>query len=103
LIDWRLRKTPLDQRSLAALLSYKNLQTGWPALVALLAGFGAMVPFMNTSLVVGPLAHAMDGADISFFVGFPVTAALYYCLRRAGTKRQAAHGQVDRWEPAPIV
>ena len=56
--------------------------SGWPALLALVVGFGAMVPFMNTGLLVGPAANALDGADISFLVGFVVAAAVYYPMRR---------------------
>jgi hypothetical protein len=40
-----------------------------------------MVPFMDTSEIVGPASKAMDGADISFFIGFIVGAAVYYPLR----------------------
>jgi NCS1 family nucleobase:cation symporter-1 len=32
--------------------------------------------------VVGPVSNALDGADISFAVGFVVAAAVYYPLRR---------------------
>ncbi|HVB92684.1 MAG TPA: hypothetical protein VND67_00070, partial [Acidimicrobiales bacterium] len=52
------------------------------ALVALVVGFGAMVPFMDTGLVVGRIAKELDGADLSFFVGFLVAGLVYYPLRR---------------------
>ena len=55
---------------------------GWPALAALLVGFAAMVPFMNTGLVVGPVANALHGADLSFYVGFLVAGVVYSGLRR---------------------
>jgi NCS1 family nucleobase:cation symporter-1 len=41
-----------------------------------------MVPFMNTGLVVGPVANALHGADLSFYVGFVVAAIVYSALRR---------------------
>jgi nucleobase:cation symporter-1, NCS1 family len=47
-----------------------------------------MVPFMNTSLFVGPAAKALDGADLAFYVGFIVTGVLYIALRKA-TRRPA--------------
>ena len=40
-----------------------------------------MVPFMDTGLVVGPVSTALDGADLSFVVGFVVAGLLYYPLR----------------------
>lgn len=39
-------------------------QPWWPAVLAFVAAFGAAVPFMNTSLVVGPMATALHGADL---------------------------------------
>ncbi len=94
LIDWRDRTHPRDRihpggrvigvnrHTLVHMLPWENLRSGWPALLSLAVGFGAMVPFMNTGLVVGPIATRLDGADISFFVGFAVAGLLYYPLRR---------------------
>jgi purine-cytosine permease-like protein len=74
-------------------LVFRNLSSGWSAFLAFVLGFGAMVPFMNTSLFVGPVARALDGADIAFYVGFVVTALLYLALRKAGRVREAMpHG-----------
>ncbi|MGH9078835.1 MAG: purine-cytosine permease family protein [Acidimicrobiales bacterium] len=81
-IDWRERKSTVDRRTLVHMLRWQNLASGWPALLALVVGFGAMVPFMDTGLLVGPAANALDGADVSFAVGFVVAACVYYPLRR---------------------
>jgi len=45
------------------------------------------VPFMNTSIVVGPVAKAWDGADVAYFVNFLVAAIIYggYRMWRART------------------
>ena len=64
LIDWHDRKGFTIYGGLSALMDLKNLNTGRPALVSLVVGFGAMVPFMNTALLVGPVAKALDGADL---------------------------------------
>jgi NCS1 family nucleobase:cation symporter-1 len=82
LIDWHDRKGSTTYEGLSALMDLKNLNTGWPALVSLVLGFGAMVPFMNTALLVGPAAKALDGADLSFYVGFVVAAAVYLALHK---------------------
>ncbi|TWE12454.1 purine-cytosine permease family protein [Rudaeicoccus suwonensis] len=56
---------------------------GWRGIVAYLVGFGAMVPFFSVSgMFTGWIAHAMDGADISFFIGLPVAGILYWALCR---------------------
>ena len=83
MIDWHYRRRSLTPKRLWASLDFRNLENGWSALAALLIGFGAMVPFMNTELIVGPVAKALDGADLSFYVGFVVTAVAYYVLRES--------------------
>lgn len=61
---------------------------GRPGLVAYLAGLLAMVPFMVTSFYTGPVAEALDGADVSFTVGLPVAGILYYVLARGRDHRR---------------
>jgi hypothetical protein len=36
---------------------------------------------------VGPAANALHGADLAFYVGFLVTAALYLAMRKAAAHR----------------
>jgi NCS1 family nucleobase:cation symporter-1 len=91
LIDWRDRRQGASRQTLVHMLQWKNLRSGWPALLSLVVGFAAMVPFMNTGLVVGPIATRLDGADISFYVGFAVAGLVYYPLRKL-----AAHPAISR-------
>jgi hypothetical protein len=37
---------------------------------------------MNTGLLRGPAATALQGADLSFYVGFAVAGAVYFPLRK---------------------
>jgi len=75
---------------------------GWRGIVSYLVGFGAMLPFVSTSVITGFVAKAMGGADISFFVGLPVAGILYWVLARsidveaetAVAKREAARLEV---------
>ncbi len=86
MIDWlrnRQRYTPSYLRNA---LRFRNLGSGWPAIVAFVLGYAAMVPFMNTSTVEGPVAKALHGADLAFYVGFIITAALYLALRMVATR-----------------
>ena len=60
---------------------------GWRGLAAYVLGFVAMVPFFNITSAAGTLfegsvASALDGADISFFVGLPVAGILYWLFCR---------------------
>ena len=87
LIDWYRRGQAVTRSRLLETLDFRRLGTGWPALVALLVGFVAMVPFMNTGLIEGPAAKALAGADLSFYVGFLVAGALYLPLRNMEVRR----------------
>lgn len=56
---------------------------GWRGITAYLVGFAAMVPFFSVgTLFTGFVAHQLDGADISLFIGLPVSGALYWWLAR---------------------
>ncbi|WEO93541.1 cytosine permease [Streptomyces sp. FXJ1.172] len=57
---------------------------GWHGITAYLVGFAAMIPFFSVgTLYVGPAAKALGGADISLFIGLPVSALLYWWLTRS--------------------
>jgi NCS1 family nucleobase:cation symporter-1 len=47
------------------------------AVIAFVVAFGAAVPFMNTSIIVGPVAKAWHGADVAYYVNFLVAAIIY--------------------------
>jgi nucleobase:cation symporter-1, NCS1 family len=56
---------------------------GWRGILAYTLGFAAMVPFFSTPAFTGPIAKALDGADLSMFIGLPVSAILYYVFARS--------------------
>jgi purine-cytosine permease-like protein len=57
---------------------------GWRGILAYLIGFAAMTPFFNVgTLYEGPAAEAIGNADISFFIGLPIAAVLYYVFSRS--------------------
>jgi len=51
-------------------------------LVAYFVGLAVMVPFFSTGIYTGPIATQLGGADISVFIGLPVSAVLYWFLTR---------------------
>jgi NCS1 family nucleobase:cation symporter-1 len=99
LIDWYRRGQTVTRAELLRSLDFRCLGSGWPALVALVVGFAAMVPFMNTGIIEGPAAGALAGADISFYVGFLVAGALYLPLRNREGRR--AGSDPRRLTPSP--
>lgn len=72
---------------------------GWRGILAYLVGFAAMTPFFSTGLYTGPVASSLNGADLSIFVGLPVSAVLYYLLARSldveSERRLAERTQVE--------
>ena len=74
-IDWLLRiggratinpaEEPTDRRDSAA------------AVIVFVLAYAAAIPFMNTSLIEGPVARAWHGADVAYFVNLLVAAVLY--------------------------
>ncbi|MBV9278474.1 MAG: cytosine permease [Chloroflexi bacterium] len=63
----------------------------WPALVGVLAGTAAAIPFVNSTLWSSPLAvHVLQQADLSGLVSFLVGGLVFTLLRRA---RPAAAGR----------
>jgi purine-cytosine permease-like protein len=56
---------------------------GWRGIVAYVVGFGAMVPFFSTPAFTGPVAKAIGDADLSMFVGLPVSGILYLVFARS--------------------
>ncbi len=49
----------------------------WRGLVAYVIGFVVMIPFFSTEHYLGPVARALEGADIAMLVGLPVSAIVY--------------------------
>ncbi|MER7925563.1 cytosine permease [Streptomyces sp. NPDC096057] len=77
---------------------------GWHGIISYLVGFGAMVPFFSVgTLYVGPIADAMNGADLSLFVGLPVAALLYWWLSRSidvAAEIRVAEAEAEQLEQA---
>jgi nucleobase:cation symporter-1, NCS1 family len=59
------------------------------AVIAFVLGYAAAIPFMNTSLIEGPVAKAWHGADIAYFVNLLVAALLYGSYRLLRMRRYA--------------
>ena len=78
----------------------------WRGLVSYVIGIAVMVPFFAifngaSEVFVGFAARALNGADISLFVGLPVSAALYWTLCRnlnLGEERRLAAAEAAELE-----
>lgn len=78
MVDWWRKRGIMNVQDVVGGM----LKPGWDALIALLVGFGAAVPFMDTSLYAGPASsHWLQGGDIAFGVGFVVGLLVYAGIR----------------------
>ncbi|UKA63525.1 purine-cytosine permease family protein [Arthrobacter sp. FW306-04-A] len=77
---------------------------GWPGIISYLVGFVVMIPFFSAGkLFIGFIAHAIDGADISLFIGLPVSAGLYWLMTRridVDAETRLAKAEADALEAA---
>jgi NCS1 family nucleobase:cation symporter-1 len=75
---------------------------GWPGIVSYLVGFAAMIPFFSVgTLFTGAVASRLGSADISLFIGLPVSALLYWTLTRridVASEKQLAAQQANELE-----
>lgn len=55
----------------------------WTAIACYVLGIALQIPFLSTTLWVGPIATSLGGVDISWLVGLAVICPLYYVLMRA--------------------
>ncbi|GFE19383.1 cytosine permease [Streptomyces glebosus] len=96
LVDARLRAKARRGAPIDVETEFGRPQPWWPACVAFVVAFAAAVPFMDTTLFVGPVAAALHGADFAYYVAFLVSVAVYAPLRllvragRAGAEEPVA-------------
>ncbi|AJT62718.3 hypothetical protein T261_1030 [Streptomyces lydicus] len=89
IIDAWLRARARKGAPIDIAAEFARPQPWWPAVAAFVAAFAAAVPFMNTSLFVGPIATALHGADLAYYVAFVVAVAVYAPLRLWAGRRTA--------------
>ncbi|MBO0828598.1 MAG: hypothetical protein J2P24_12530 [Streptosporangiales bacterium] len=70
----------------------------WAGPLSFVLGIVVSIPFMATNLYVGPIGHALDGADLSYFVSFVVAGVAYAIVARPATRVVTA---TDRATAAP--
>ena len=78
-IDWR-RHPALEVAAPRA--SFRALPAGRNALLALVLGAAAAVPFVDQALFVGPVANALGGADLGYVVSFVVAGMSFAVLEQ---------------------
>jgi len=74
-IDWVLRAR--DRATINPAEESTGRADALAAVSAFVLAYAAAIPFMNTTLIEGPIAKAWHGADIAYFVNLLVAAALY--------------------------
>jgi NCS1 family nucleobase:cation symporter-1 len=66
----------------------------WRGLLAYVAGLAAEWPFVSQPDYTGPLVRTLDGADISWLVGWFVAAAVYLLVMRSAGDADRGSGRI---------
>ena len=90
-IDWLLRSPGRSTMNPAE--EHTDGLDAVAAVITFVLAYVAAIPFMNTSLIQGPIAKAWHGADIAYFVNFLVAALAYGGYRLA--RRETGHDGRD--------
>jgi NCS1 family nucleobase:cation symporter-1 len=84
MVDWWRHNAVMD---VSHIIEFDSLHTRLDALIAMVIGFVASIPFMDTSIFIGwASSHWLFYGDIAFVVGFVVAGVVYFLLRLASTK-----------------
>jgi NCS1 family nucleobase:cation symporter-1 len=103
LVDWWTNGPPRD---VARLLDFRRLHSGAAALVALIVGFLASLPFQTsafgdevakaTGLPINTIAATyLNFADLAYVVGFVVAAVVYWIGARVGAGSSREEDRVE--------
>ncbi len=85
LVDYWLRGGRYEEREF-----YDPHHLPWKGVVSMVVGIVASFPFWNNAILTGPVPKANAGVgDITFIVGFIVTAVLYWALSALGPQEQS--------------
>jgi len=87
-IDWLLRIG--GRASINPAMELTERVDAAAAVIVFVLAYAAAIPFMNTSLIQGPIAQAWHGADVAYFVNLLVAAALYGGYRMVRMRRNVA-------------
>ena len=78
---------------------------GVPAIATYLITFAIEVPFIDTTVYQGPIAHAMGGVDLAWLVGPVVSIPLYLVLvkRRPGVRNLSMPTAAELFDGGPVA
>lgn len=65
------------------------------ALAAYILGVLVQIPFMNSSLYVGPVANLLGGAELSWILGLAVSGGVYFVLIRRRTRSASGDRPIE--------
>jgi nucleobase:cation symporter-1, NCS1 family len=92
--DAYLRRGQYDGEAIHGRGAFPTRYRGWrgfnlPGCVALAVGMLVSALTMKSPLYDGPIARLLGGADLSWLLGFPLSAVLYIALAKAADRRLA--------------
>lgn len=79
-------------------LDGKYGKVNWITTITFLVSIVAEIPFINTSIYMGPIAKALGGADLAWIIGLIVPSFLYYgwMKRKLSHSPELSNSKVDK-------
>ncbi len=84
---------PGQARRTARYLRLVGAVIEWPGLAAFLIGLAVSIPFMDSTIYEGPIAIALHGADIAYYIGFVVAGILFYAFRLIAARNRQVNAE----------
>ena len=84
---------PGQARRTARYLRIVGAVIEWPGLAAFLIGLAVSIPFMDSTIYEGPIAIALHGADIAYYIGFVVAGILFYAFRLIAARNRQVNAE----------
>jgi len=78
-------------------------KVSWTALIIFVVTIAIEIPFMNSTIYEGPVAHAMKGADIAWIIGFLFASGAYYLTSRFGQHGRNVKDELAEIEAAGVT
>lgn len=83
-VDWWIRQSREAREAIDPSQERTGHADAIAALVTFVVAYAVAVPFMDTTIFVGPVAERWHGADVAYFVNFVAALVLYGGYRRVG-------------------
>jgi purine-cytosine permease-like protein len=108
LVDGTMRGWSYDTRALHATRVPSGKYWGWKGInrtgfIAMAAGMVVCALTIDSTVYQGPISRALDGADLSWLLGLPVSGLVYYVLARRSLRTGNSPTAAPEHDATPVT